>query len=95
MRSTGLNKKQNDLQNVDQSHISYVHPTNGLIATSREMTIDEKIERLISRKQNKYNFTKSNTTVVVTKFNNRRNDMVSKLFCVNQKDKNRILNCLI
>ena len=57
--------------------------------------MDEKIERLISRKQSKYDFSNSNITVVVTKFNNRRNNMITKLFCIDQKEKHRILKLLI
>lgn len=87
MRPTGVNRKQNDLHNDDQLHSSYVHPTNGETATNREMTMDEKMERLISRKHSKYDFTKSNIAVVLTKFNNKRNDMVTKLFLIDQKEK--------
>ena len=57
--------------------------------------MDEKIERLISRKQSKYDFSNSNITVVVTTFNNRRNNMVTKFFCIDQREKHRILKLLI
>ena len=87
MRPTGVNRKQNDLHNDDQFYSSYVDPTNGETATNREITMDEKIERLISRKHSKYDFTKSNIAVVLTKFNNKRNDMVTKLFLIDQKEK--------
>ena len=77
MGPTGVNRRQNDLHNKDQFHSSYVHSTNKETATNREMTMDEKIERLTSKKHSKNYLIKSNITVVLTKFNNKKNDMVT------------------
>ena len=87
MRLAGVNRQQNDLQNQFQSNSSYVHPTNGTTATSRELTRDEMVTRFVSRKQSIYDFTKNNIIFVLTNFNDKRSELVNKLFFIDQKEK--------
>ena len=47
MRLAGVNRQQNDLQNQFKLNSSYVYPTNGTTATSRELTRDEMVTRLV------------------------------------------------
>ena len=47
MRLPGINRKQNYLQIHFKANYTYVRPTNGMISTSRELTIDEMIARVV------------------------------------------------
>ena len=81
MRLPGVNRKQNDLQNQFNSTSTYVTSTN------RELTRDEMISRLISRKTSVYDLSKYNMIDVLTNFNDKRTELSNKLYFIDQKGK--------
>ena len=45
------------------------------------------ITKIVSRKQSIYDFTKHNIILVLTNFNDKRSELVNKLFFIDQKEK--------